>query len=241
MAFLIAEVRAGALSIGAALRCAALLLPVLAITTARIPAARAQTPVPAVTVHIDTSEHAVQLEGHPDENYDWMKMCDAPCDAKVPRDWEYRIVGEGLRASSRFVLRAAAGDRVVLTLHPASEGARVGGQVLVVVGSLVGFIGAYVFEMGVLLETGGIGPYRGDGGGLLGAGSVIVLGAVAAIFGGAMMIGDSSHSRVDVVRPPHVALGDPLAPRAAIWNERTVPTVPGVRAASAIRVLTIAF
>ena len=224
---------------------------VAVIATVRMPTASAQPAdpwsaagIPVVTVHIATNKAGVRLEGRADENYQWLRMCDAPCDAKVPLEREYRVVGDGLRASSAFEIQAKAGDRVVLTVDPASGMAHTGGVVLGVVGGVAALIGVVILDfyyvMPALVGAGSTGSDSSRN-----AGFVVTLGGIAALVVGSIVMARSSESRISVTRPVHDGIGDlPSAPRAAMWNEiapHATPVMPGARAAAGAPVFTVAF
>lgn len=96
-----------------------------------------------VVVHIDTPK-PVQLEML--VGRDWQVVCESPCDSALPLSGAYRI--SGVRTSGKFVLTARPGDRVVLSVNPASSGAFVGGIVLLSVGGLSLITGLFTYAIG---------------------------------------------------------------------------------------------
>jgi hypothetical protein len=197
--------------------------------------------VPAVTVHIDTTRTEIGLQGRPDDDFEWTRMCEAPCDVRVPLAWEYRIVGDGLRASRGFALEGRAGDRIVLTIDPATHAGYVGGILVTVAGGAVIFVGAIVFVIGLLAAL-----FNLDNAGEVVAGGTVVVGVgIAVVYLGAKMATSNGHTGVNVTAPRVAPRGvnGPSTPRAALWNEiapRAAPAPPRGPAPS-VPVLTIHF
>lgn len=199
--------------------------PAPAIDPADAPGARR---VAAVTVHIDTTRAEVRLQGRPGDDFEWTRMCDAPCDARVPLAWEYRIVGDGLRASQAFLLDGRAGDRIVLTLDPSTNAGYVGGILVTVAGGIVIFVGAIILVTGLLVALLAV-----DNAGEFVAGGALVVGVGITIsYFGSKLTTSNGHTGVNVT-----------APRTARWNEvapRAAPALP-IGAAVSVPVLTVHF
>ena len=113
------------------------------------PAAPAVKRVPAVLVHIE-SPRKVTLERRPSDEYEWEEVCTSPCDKLVPASDEYHVVGSGMKASPPFQLEAQPGQRVVLTIDPASKGWFAVGIVGGIVGAIAGLYGLLLVAAGSL-------------------------------------------------------------------------------------------
>jgi hypothetical protein len=136
----------------------------------------ADAPSPVVPVHID-SPRPVKLETRVPR---WHPLCESPCDQRLPVDVEYRITGDGMRASDKFRPVARDGEEVVVSVAPGgTKGGHVAGLILTIVGgtmlgvagmcTLVGFV-AGAGEQGLIL-CGGI---AGAGAGALIPGIVLM-------------------------------------------------------------------
>jgi len=86
-----------------------------------------------VVVHL-ASPNAMSLERRADPSAPWEHACVSPCDAPVPVDGEYRVVGTGARASEPFNLDSSKArvGKLDLEVEPASRakytaGAMIGG------------------------------------------------------------------------------------------------------------------
>jgi len=74
----------------------------------------------SVSVHLVTSD-SVSLQILMPDAIRWTTACDAPCDAQLPLEAVYRIVGRGLQASRNLELEGAPGDDVTLKVHAMSN------------------------------------------------------------------------------------------------------------------------
>ena len=111
-------------------------------TTARAQSAPSDwAPPHSVFVHVDTPE-PVELQGETDEKRrPFSTICVSPCDTVVPAVGQYRISGDGIRPSRRFVLpEGAIHDTMVVS--PKSSLAFGAGIVLTVVGAAALGLGA---------------------------------------------------------------------------------------------------
>jgi len=66
-------------------------------------------------------------------------VCSAPCEASVPADATYQIVGDGIATSSQFQLPARSD--VLLRVRPGNASAHDGATVLVIAGAVVAVLG----------------------------------------------------------------------------------------------------
>jgi len=172
-------------------------------------AAPAGAPPPAPTydtamIHVDV-DREVLLEGRKPDGI-WETVCQAPCDATVRLDYEYRFAGEGVRTSRTFSIHANPGQRVVLTVKPGSKGGFTGGIVLASLTPLVLLTGFVVW---------GVGELEGDGGnGAVVTGSVIMLASAIELVAGIVLIASNaktSYSEELAGEGPH-ATGRPSRP-----------------------------
>lgn len=102
-----------------------------------------------VWVHIEGSDDAV-LEYDPTNNDNWAPVCTAPCDRQVSTAYWYRIAGNGVRASSHFMLQGPIGAHETLTVAQASNGKFIAGVVLAPVGGIVAYVGLVLGVFGTI-------------------------------------------------------------------------------------------
>ncbi len=159
----------------------------------------ARRAAPSARVHIE-SDRPATLERHEGAKA-WVAACSAPCDADLPLDAEYRIVGDGIRKSSPFRLAANDGGRVTLDVNAATKGGFAGGIVLTSLGPIVMLVGAVVVAIGeadksLQTDFNGSGSTSSSGSSTITTGWVTVaVGAVATV-GGILMIAGNSRSSV---------------------------------------------
>jgi len=116
-------------------------------------------------------------------------VCFAPCTKLVPHDHLYVIEGEGIRATSQFVM---PDDRTQVTLNVrAGSSGRAGeGAALILGGIVVGYVGVFTAQIGLasaaFAEDGS--AARGSNGKVVAAGGVIALVGLAALVGGIAMV-----------------------------------------------------
>ena len=90
------------------------------------------------TVHMEGDPEIVlerQYGGH------WVTVCNAPCDLPLDLESNYRVSGGGIRRSGIFRLAGKPGDRIIVSIDPASKGGFTGGIVLIAVGAPAFVIG----------------------------------------------------------------------------------------------------
>lgn len=131
-----------------------------------------------VDVHAD--EPGVRLERVQGQGFS-TSVCVAPCSKLVPRNNLYVIDGEGIRATSQFLLPDDR-NQVTLDVKAGSSARHGGGAVLLVAGLIVGYVG--LVGLGAS-ETAGNSRSAQVTGGLL-------IGGVAAAIGGLYLVMTSS-------------------------------------------------
>jgi hypothetical protein len=114
---------------------------------ATAPAAPAVKRVPAILVHIE-SPRKVALERRPSDEYEWEEVCTSPCDKPVPASDEYHVIASGMKASPAFTLDAQPGQRVVISVDPASKGWFAVGIIGGIVGAVAGIYGLLFVAFG---------------------------------------------------------------------------------------------
>ena len=149
-----------------------------------------------VQVHIATKE-LVTLE-HRSPGGAWQRVCETPCDARVPGGDEFRIVGEGINDSQPFSLTTPKGDVVKIHVAPGIKRKAKIGEYMTFTGAVL-FVGALVVGIGAadpgstFQANGSTNNYNWD---VIAVGTAIgVVGAVSTILGGAWWY-DNSQTRV---------------------------------------------
>jgi hypothetical protein len=108
--------------------------------------APALKPLPSVLVHI-AGEEPLAMERTADGDT-WLRVCTAPCNARLPTIYAYRIVGRGIRNSEVFALSAQDGQEESIEVHPAYSSSRTGGTLALIAGCGVGVSGFGAFALG---------------------------------------------------------------------------------------------
>lgn len=118
-------------------------------------------------------------------------VCVAPCSRLVPRNNLYIIDGDGLRATSQFLLPDDR-NQVTLDVKAGSSARHGGGAALMVGGLIVGYVGMLVLEAGLTSQAyaDGTTDNRSDRAATVG-GVMLAAGVVAAI-GGLYLVMTSS-------------------------------------------------
>ena len=96
---------------------------------------------PTVMVHVE-SPSPVEIQRR--EGRSWKTVCGSPCDQPLPSGGQYRITGDGTKASREFSLVASRNGRADLTVRPASSGWFVFGIVGASVGGATALVAALV-------------------------------------------------------------------------------------------------
>ena len=162
-----------------------------------------------VLVHIDSPD-PVRLESVLGKNNRF--VCDSPCDVAVPLQGTYRISG-GVRPSRQFNFNARPGDRVVLSVDPASKGGFAGGIVMVSLGSVSLLVGSLVYLVAAVVSDVSHGR-DGSGGKTVG---LVMLGVgVAGLAGGITLMVVNKSSDVDQSSAPGAAGASPAHARRFI-------------------------
>ena len=126
-------------------------------------------------VDVETSD-ARAYNRVPKKVMHWVRVCDAPCDREMPIHASYRVDGEGIRATRLLRLAGRPGERVIITVDPASSSAFATGVVVSGIGvaGLVAGFALLLTELGDNL-VGNHDPQR--------------VSAAAACFGGGGLVG----------------------------------------------------
>jgi len=177
-------------------------------------------------VHID-SDREVTLERQ--SNGTWLSACSAPCDADLPVDDNYRVVGSGIRASRPFRLAARPGERVYLTVDAASKGAFVGGIVLISIGAPVLLIGGLVLLVAAAADSI---DGESDTSGARTVGWTMVGGGAAGIVVGIILLAGNSRTKTEQSLEGPARKGawltvDAPTKRLPTWREHVPAGVPG--------------
>jgi len=162
-------------------------------------------------VHIEV-DRDVTLERQ--SNGTWIPACSAPCDADLPLDASYRIVGGGMRGSSTFRIAAQPGQRVFITVDPASKGGFVGGIILISLGAPVLLIGGLVLLVAAAADDIG----STDSSGARTVGWTMVGGGAAGIVVGIVLLAGNAHTKTSQ------SLDGPRPPRDSAWITADAPT-----------------
>jgi hypothetical protein len=171
---------------------------------------------PKALVHIESPRHVTLDRKNPGEDQPWVTACESPCDAELPLDNEYRIVGTGVRPSSDFRLEASPGQRVVLEVNPSSKAVRAAGIVIGSLGITAVVTGIYLWAWTLpALSACTSGPY--DNGcdafrsigraGLITAGA----GALVGILGGVLFFSSNRSKTTETDSSPGAASAAPFA------------------------------
>lgn len=186
-------------------------------------------------VHV-TADEGIVLESLVPGSGRWDLVCMAPCDVELPLANQYRIGGPNIRTSSPFGVSASPGQRVLITVAPASKAGFTGGVTLLSTGGAATGIGLVVLLLGAIgmctenkddpKELGC--AHRTSSEGLEIAGAVITFVGVGLIVGGAILFASNSRTRekqaIAALAPP--ARPDTAWLRAPMWHD-SVPEAPG--------------
>jgi hypothetical protein len=168
-----------------------------------VPADARGLPAPGggtVVVHLEGPRPVVLETRGPGDR--WKSVCTMPCDVSVPLDGEYRIAGDGMRATQPLMLAGTPGQRLVLRVTDVgSKSGYTGGVVLVAAGP------ALIVSGLVVLITGALGncPTISDGPGFCdrhsyageeAAGVAVGVAGIGVLVGGIVLLASNSHSKV---------------------------------------------
>jgi len=192
------------------------------------PVAKTPTPDDGKTeVHI-IGVSAVVLEQQVGD--EWVEVCHASCDERVPVAGKYRVRGEGLKASEPFLLESRDGT-AVLEVSPSRDRARLGVGLLVT-GGVLGALGVATIFVAASIDGGlaSLGTFL-----LVGAAGLTasVAGLVLLIVGGVVLQGRPTK----VTQPDGDSTASVRRPMWATGLER----VPIVGAAFVAPVLSVSF
>jgi len=170
------------------------------------------SPGRGVVVHLD-SPQSVDLErATGDKRNPFYVVCTSPCDEALPADGEYRISGDSVRFSRRFVLPDGA-SRDVIAVRPASSAAFQIGIALISLGGLSLGIGLLVTVANGLADDPDGGSSNGQSVGL-----AVAAGGLAAAIGGIVV---AVVNRKTQVRQTGETTGEVMPPpvlSAAVWR-----------------------
>lgn len=110
-------------------------------------------------------------------------VCVAPCSRLVPRNNLYVIDGDGIRATSQFLLPDDR-NQVTLDVKAGSSARHGGGAALMVGGLIVGYVGMITLELGLTSEAVSDGTTRDRSDKAATVGGVLLAAGVAAAIGG---------------------------------------------------------
>jgi hypothetical protein len=121
--------------------------------TATTPPVETLPPVtgPAVKVHINSPVFA-SLQRRPRGGQSFLKACDAPCDLDMPLNDDYMVSAAGAKTMP-VKLAGQPGQTVIIDVDPPSDGGKVGGVIMIVVGAIGFSIGLVVDLVGLLVES----------------------------------------------------------------------------------------
>jgi hypothetical protein len=157
-----------------------------------------------VVVHIDSPEPVELRRLTGDKRNPFYVVCTSPCDEAIPTDAEYRISGDSVRSSRRFVLPEHA-LRDVIVVKPASSMVFQVGIVLISVGTLSSAIGLLVTLASAFAENpdGASSDGRTVGLALVGGGlAAAISGIVVAVVNGKTNVRQTGEATSRVVAPP---------------------------------------
>jgi hypothetical protein len=149
---------------------------------------------PTVLVHIESQRRVTLDRRNPGDDQPWVTACESPCDVQLPLNNDYRIVGEGIWASSEFELDGSPGQRVVVKVNPATRFARTAGIVVAGAGLLAAVVGIYIVAVSAATNCatstnlGSGGGCSTSGGGVWVGWVVVGAGLVAAAVGGIIIL-----------------------------------------------------
>lgn len=189
----------------------------------------------SVFVHV-TADEGIVLESLSPGGGRWDLVCMAPCDVELPLSNLYRIGGPNIRTSSPFGVSASPGQRVLITVAPASRAGFTGGVALLSAGGAATGIGLAVLLLGAIgtctasKDDPNDCGHRTSSEGLEIAGAVIALAGIGMIVGGAILYAPNSRTRekqaiAALAPPPRL---DTAWLRAPMWRDsvRDAPDPP---------------
>ncbi len=156
----------------------------------KMPNSTAPMSGPTVLVHIETSRPITLDRRNPGEDQPWVTACESPCDVQLPLNNDYRIVGDGIWASSEFELDGQPGQRVVVKVAPATRISRTAGIVVAGAGLLAIIIGVYIVAIAAAASctNSNINSVCKDNSGGTTVGVVLMLGGLVTMAVGGIII-----------------------------------------------------
>jgi hypothetical protein len=202
-------------------------LPAFADDAARPAPPTGQTtaaPTGMVDVHIK-SDAPVTLSHRASATGAWETACSSPCDTSVPVGDEYQVSGDGLNASKTFRLDASKG-KVTLDVSVGKKSSQSIGTGLLIGAAVVGVVGIVFIAISKPSSA-----FPADGttstahtNEIFTGGALLLGGAIAAIYGGAMIVNNGSSAvNGDVAKPPPAYGANDIPSKVA---QNPVPNVP---------------
>ena len=193
--------------------------------------AMASPPAP-VSVHLESSVVA-DLEHRAGPDAPWENICVTPCDIVTRTAGEYRIVGVGIAVSRPFVVDAAKGGALSVTVRPGSLAIARRGLWLLAGAGAIGIAGAITLAAGGAsgaFDAGGVGSQsRTD---FLFAGSLMLVAALGMGVWGTADWTENRLSRLD---------GPVLPPRAVSPQPEPHVTAPQQKVALSLPLISFTF
>lgn len=184
----------------------------------------AAAPTGMVEVHIK-SDAPVTLSHRASATSAWETACSSPCDTSVPVGDEYQVSGDGLNASKPFRLDASKG-KVTLDVSVGKKSSQSIGTGLLIGAAVVAVVGVVFIAVSKPSST-----FQADGttstahtNDIFTGGALLLGGAIAAIYGGAMIVNNGNSAvNGDVAKPPPAYGANDVPSKVA---QNPVPNVP---------------
>jgi hypothetical protein len=180
-------------------------------------------PAPTAFVHME-ADSGDQLESF-SISKGWSSVCSSPCDRRLPLDLTYRIVGDEIRDSRGFKLKADAGQRIDLAVSSASKAGFTGGLVVTSLGGAALVVGLSMIVISIFENCGdflgltvcaGNSGLEAAGAATAGAGIVVALIGVAVFVSNIRTKESQTASSLFPVPPPRP---ETSWLRAPLWRE----------------------
>jgi hypothetical protein len=179
---------------------------------------------PTVKVHINSPVFASLLR-RPHGGSSFLKACDAPCDMEMPVSDDYMVSAAGSKTTP-VKLAGQPGQTVIIDVDPPSDGGKIGGVVMIVLGAIGLIVGGSVDFVGLIAESvttdGSSGKSSADG--ILIAGLVITGVSLGLGIGGLVVYFKSGNTDVTTRTgyltgvPGVPTMGDDRFVRTPVWH-----------------------
>ncbi len=179
---------------------------------------------PTVKVHINSPVLA-SLQRRPRGGQSFLRACDAPCDMEMPLADDYMISAANSKTTA-VKLNGQAGQTVIIDVDPPSDGGKIGGVAMIIVGALGVVVGGFVDFVGLLLEGASTVSGRNSADGVLVVGLVITGVSLGLGIGGVVVFFRSGNTDVTtktgyLTRLPGTEAVDDRFVRAPVWHTPT--------------------